>query len=168
MDPLTATLTFIGLSASLVTLLAAIGDTSKSLFELQRKIKNAPRSVERLRQDLQDILVLLTVIKDQSLKYEELDVPEALQLLWNRFVLQLESDLREFKATLSTFKLSGKGLKARIGYVFGEGILNEFQKRYSAHIQTLIMVQIMMDGYVLPAHSADYHALGLLIFIIAH
>lgn len=146
MDPLTATLTFVGLSASLVTLLAAVGDASKTLFELRRKIKNAPRSAERLQQDLQRIQVLLDVIKDQSLKYEGLDVPQQLQHLWSSFVRQLESDVRDFKAKTSTFRLSMQGLKARIGHVFTEGIVNEFQNRYSGHIQTLIMVQNIVDG----------------------
>ena len=146
MDPLTATLTFVGLSASLVTLLAAVADASKTLVELQRRIKNAPRSAERLQQDFQTIQVLLDVIKDQSLKYEGLDVPQPLQHLWSRFVLHLESDIRDFKAKISTFKLSGKGLKARIGYVFSEGIINEFENRYSAHIQTLNMIQNIVCG----------------------
>ena len=146
MEPLTATVTLIGLGASLVTLLAAVGDASKALFELQRKIKDAPSSVERLHQDLRIIQVLLDVIKDQSLKYEGLDVPQPLQHLWSNFVIQLESDIRDFKAKLSKFKLFGQGLKARIGHIFAEGIVNEFQKRYSAHIQTLIMIQNMVDG----------------------
>ena len=146
MDPFTATLTFVGLSASLVTLLTAVGDASKTLFELQRKIKNAPRSAQRLHRDLQIIQVLLEAIKDQSLHYEGLDVPQALQDLWESFVLQLESDVRDFKARMSTLKLSRQSLKARIGHVFAEGIVSEFQNRYSAHIQTLIMVQNMMDG----------------------
>ena len=146
MDPLTATLTFVGLSASLVTLLAGVGDASKALFELQRKIKNAPRSAERLQQDLQTIQVLLDIIKDQSLGYEGHDVPQPLQHLWSSFVVHLESDVRDFKAKLSTSKLARKGLKARIGHVFSEGIINEFQNRYSAHIQTLIMVQNIVDG----------------------
>lgn len=145
MDPLTATVTFVGLSASLVTLLAAVGDASKALFELHRKIKNAPRSIERLHQDLQIIQKLLDVIKDQSLNHEGLDVPQPLQYLWSSFALQLQSDVRDFKAKMSTSKLSRQGLKARIGHVFAEGIVNEFQKRYSAHIQTLIMVQNMVD-----------------------
>ena len=146
MDPLTATLSFVGLGASLITLLAAVGDASKALFELQRRIKDAPSSVERLRQDLRIIQVLLDVIKDQSLKYEGLDVPQPLQHLWSSFVIQLERDVRDFKAKMSTFKVSGHGLKARIGHVFAEGIVNEFQKRYSTHIQTLIMIQNMVDG----------------------
>ena len=146
MDPLTATLTFVSLSASLVTLLAAVGDASKTLFELQRKIKDAPRSAERLQQDLRTIKALLDVIKAQSLEYEGLDVPQPLQHLWSSFVLQLESDVRDFKAKISTSKLPRKGLKARIGHVFSEGIINEFQNRYSAHIQTLIMVQSIVDG----------------------
>ena len=146
MDPLTATLTFVGLSASLITLLAAVGDASKTLFELQRKIKDAPRSAERLQQDLQTIQVLLNVIKDQSLKYEGLDVPQPLQDLWSSFVLQLEGDVRDFKAKISTSKLSRQGLKARIGHIFSQGIVNEFQNRYSAHIQNLIIVQNIVDG----------------------
>ncbi|KAL8784623.1 MAG: hypothetical protein Q9195_008972 [Heterodermia aff. obscurata] len=146
MDPFTATLTFVGLSASLITLLTAVGDASKTLFELQRKIKNAPRSAQRLHQDLQIIQVLLEAINNQSLHYKGLDVPQPLQDLWKSFVLQLESDVRDFKARMSTLKLPRQSLKARIGHVFAEGIVSDFQHRYSAHIQTLIMVQNMMDG----------------------
>lgn len=146
MDPVTATLTFVGFSASLITLLAAVGDTSKALFELQRKIKNAPKSAERLHQDLQILQQLLASIKDQSLEYEGVDVPQLLQHLWSSFVLQLESDIHDFKAKMSTSKLLRQGLKARIGHVFAEGTVNEFHKRYSAHIQNLIMIQTLVNG----------------------
>ncbi|KAL9608265.1 MAG: hypothetical protein Q9167_006889 [Letrouitia subvulpina] len=54
--------------------------------------------------------------------------------------------MRDFKAKISMSKLSRQGLKARIGHVFAEGTVNEFHKRYSAHIQNLIMVQTLVDG----------------------
>ena len=75
MDPVTATVAFVGFGASLITLVAAVGDTSKAFFELQRKFKDAPKSTVRLQQDLQNIQLLLVAIKNRSLEYEGIDVP---------------------------------------------------------------------------------------------
>lgn len=46
-DPVTVTVAFIGFGASLITLLAAVADTSKAVLELQRKFRGAPRSTAR-------------------------------------------------------------------------------------------------------------------------
>ena len=149
MDPVTATVTFVGLSASLVTLVTAVGETSKAIFELQRKLKDAPKSTVRLQQDLQNLQLLLLAIKNQSLEYEGSDVPQALQDLWNSFIVQLEGDICDFKTKISTFNISRQGLKARICHVFAESTVNEFHKRYSAHIQNLMIVQTLMHEWVL-------------------
>lgn len=135
MDPVTATATFVGLSASLVTLVAAVADTSMALFELQRKLKDAPRSIVRLQQDLQNLQQLLFVMKSQSLEYEGIEIPQALQDLWNSVTVQLEGDIRDFKINISSFSLSRQGLQARIGRVFAEGTVNEL---HLIMIQTLI------------------------------
>lgn len=148
MDPVTATLTFVGLGASLITLAAAVGDISKALFELQQKLKNAPKNIMRLQRDLKNLQLLLVAIKNENLDCEGINVPQALQDLWNSSFVQLEDDICEFKTKISTFNLSRQDLKARICHFFAEGTVKESHKRYPAYIQNLMMVQTLMNESV--------------------
>jgi hypothetical protein len=52
MDPASAIIASIGLAATLTTLLGLVVDSSKTLYDLQRKLRQAPEGILRLQQDL--------------------------------------------------------------------------------------------------------------------
>ena len=103
MDPASATVVSIGLAASLTTLLGLVVDSSKTLYDLQRKLRHAPKSVLRLQQDLQDYGALLFKIQTRFREKGDIDVPQDWQELWQSFASQMEQEMEDFKAIIARY-----------------------------------------------------------------
>jgi hypothetical protein len=163
MDPASATIASIGLAASLTTLLGLVVDSSKTLYDLQRKLRQAPEGIVRLQQDLRSFQDLLLEIKTRVDQYEFVGLPQSFRVLWENFALHMKLDLENFKATISKYNdqldspVRKKG-RLLVGHVLEENTIEEYRRRIFGHIGSLSLVQALINELVLlvPYHFVSW------------
>lgn len=81
MDPASAGVAFVGFAASLATLAAVVANSSKTLYDLRNKLKDAPEDVRRLIQAFKFLKGLLAEIQARLNEHGDTDVSQRLQEL---------------------------------------------------------------------------------------
>jgi hypothetical protein len=147
MDPASATVAFIGVAASLTTLAALVIDASKTLSNVHRRVKNAPKDIERLCWQLNTFQCLLVeaqnLVKDHGPDYAVSDVGS----VFATAIQHMLDDLCDFKDTIQKLKglmshtASFKGrFVLRVRQIMNEDGVRRYQRLICSHVATLTLL----------------------------
>lgn len=147
MDPASAAVAFIGVAASLTTLAALVIDGSKTLFNVHRKVKNAPEDIRRLCTQLDAFQCLLyeaqDLVRDDGLDSAAPDV----RTVFATAIEHMLDDLRGFKATVQKLKglmshstSSTDLFVLRVRHILKEDGIRDYQRLINSHIATLTLL----------------------------
>ncbi|MCJ1251001.1 hypothetical protein MMC30_008232 [Trapelia coarctata] len=160
MDPASVVITFVGFAASISTLGAAVIDSSRTLYNLQAQLKNAPDDVHRLLRQLRIFETLLGEIQIRSQEYGNLVVPEPLQEIWRSSAAQIEDDVHGFAKILAGLqrrmtgpRISSTLIRLRLVKFFYDEDIARFERHLSNHYQTLKIIQLFISDLKLDVIS---------------
>src|SRR5436305_7940827 len=92
MDPASATVAFVGFAASVATLAGLLIESAKTINELCSKFKRVPDDLKRFLASLQQLELLLALLKDRTSYYADEDLPQGLKQFWLDNAFQMEED----------------------------------------------------------------------------
>ena len=152
MDPASAGIAFVGFAASLATLAAVVANSSKTLYNLRNKLKDAPEDVKRLVQDLKALETLLEEIQTRLDEHGDAGLSQRLQELWADSAAQMQEDMEDFQTVIARLDrylngptVSSKHIRSRIRHYFDEDAIAKYQRKISAHTETLTLIQLFMS-----------------------
>ena len=154
MDPASAGVAFVGFAASLATLAAVVANSSKTLYDLRNKLKDAPEDVRRLIQAFKFLEGLLAEIQARLDEHGDTDVSQRLRELWADSATQMREDLEGFEIVVARLARHLNGhtpssrLQLRSRRYFDEDAIAKYHQKMSAHTETLTLVQLFMSEYV--------------------
>jgi hypothetical protein len=131
-----AVIAFAGLAASLVTLVAVVNDSCKTVHEIWGFYKEAPKLLVQVRDNLDLIRALLVAIESASRSRGSQIVSKELQRLWQKTKKQMERDFKDLQTEFQ--KLIGSG---RVKFYFAQDRLGRIQSRICKHIETLQLIK---------------------------
>ncbi len=147
MDPASAAVAFIGVAASLTTLAALVIDGSKILFDVYRKVKNAPKDIRRLCRQLNAFQCLLYEVRDLVMDHGPDYAASDVRTVFATSIERMLDDLRDFKDTVQKLKglmsdfTSFKDLFVlRVRHFFNEDGVREYQRLICSHVATLTLL----------------------------
>lgn len=147
MDPASAAVAFIGVAASLATLAALVIDGSKTLFNVHRKIENAPQDIRRLCRQLNTFQCLLYEAQDLVRDDGPACAASNMGTVFAMAIEHMLDDLRGFKDTVQRLKglashsTSSKDLfLLRVRHILKEDGVREYQRLICSHIATLTLL----------------------------
>ena len=149
MDPVSFT-------ASLITVGALAAASSKKIHDLRGKLKNAPKDVESLLEQVDTFESLLTELKTQLQDHRNsAPTQDTLQKVWGSSIAQMNRDVQSLQAILSKVEplFRKKSKTSRILLVarqmLSEKEVEQYWRKIDTHCHTLMSVQDMVHGYVI-------------------
>jgi len=151
MNPLSASVAFVGFATSLTTLVALVVDSSRTLYNVGRKLKNAPRDIRRLSRQLKEFECLLSEVQEQLRDHRVEHATSGMERLFATAIKYMREDLGDFenaiqrlKGSLSASASCRKLLGLRIRNVLQEEKVQEYQRLIASHIGTLTLLLEML------------------------
>ena len=146
MDPLSFT-------ASLVTLLGLVTTSSNKIYDLCKKLKNAPKNVATLLEQLRTFEGLLKELEAQLREHRH-DAPpqDTLQQVWGSALVEMQRDVEGLNTIVSRVGplLDKKSLGSKIllsaRNVLSEKDIVKYQKQIEAHCGRLTTIQTIVCG----------------------
>lgn len=157
MDPASAVVAFVGFSASVVTLCGFVVESSRTLYELQDKVRNAPEELRNILATFHNLEVLLTEMQHLSSEVSSMDIPARQKEAWMSTVGTLESDMVSFRGWLfQHFKLDvyqhalkkQTGLRRRVQVFFAEDRIKTFQQSITLHTAQLSILYDLISRLI--------------------
>jgi hypothetical protein len=156
MDPASAAVAFVGFSASVVTLCGLVAESTRTLYELQDKVRNAPEELRRILTTFQSLEILLVEVQRLSSDVGVTNTPSHLKEAWMSAVRPLESDVVSFRGWLfHHFKIDrdedlGKkqGVGRRVRVFFAEERIKTFYRTITLHIAQLSILYQLISRQV--------------------
>lgn len=146
MDPLSFT-------ASLITVAGVVTASSKKVHELREKLKNAPKDVENLLEQLRTFEGLVKELRTQLQVHQSSAPPqETLQQVWGASLAQMQQDVQNLHAVLSKMEvlLKKKSGTSRVlllaRQILSEKEVEKYQRKIDTHCGTLTSIQSMLSG----------------------
>ena len=145
-DPLSFT-------ASLITVAALVAASSKKIYDLRGKLRNAPKDVENLLEQLQTFENLLKELETQFRDHQSSAPPqETLLQVWGSSIAQMKRDVESLQQILSKVELLLKKrsrsskilLLAR--QTLSEKEVEKYQRKIDTHCGTLTNIQTLICG----------------------
>ncbi|KAL9119408.1 MAG: hypothetical protein Q9187_004038 [Circinaria calcarea] len=152
MDPASAGIALVGFAASLATLAAVVANSCKTLYNLRNKLRDAPEEVRKLIESIKVLEKLLEEIQARLAEHKDADLSQCLQELWADSAAQMQEDMEDFQTVVTKLdrylngpKVSSKLVRLRIRRYFDEDTIAKFQRKISAHTETLTLIQLFMS-----------------------
>jgi len=152
MDPASASVAFIGFAASLTTLVALVLDASTTVYNAQRLFRRAPDDIRRLSTQLIHFERLLREIQEQIQGHSDGGVTAEVATLLTSATDQMHADMASFKlviqklnAVLSAPAAHKKLLALRLRFILQAGMVQEYQRMTSSHIEVLTLLVGMLN-----------------------
>ena len=154
MDPMSASVAFIGFAASLATLAAVVIDGSKTLYNVRRKLKKAPEDIKRLCSQMREFECLLLEVQEQIRDYPIVSAASSMVTLFKASIEQMRKDMDDFDRIVR--KLKGMLLAPaspqqfvvqRVRHLLQEDSVREFQIMISSHKGTLTLLLEVLNRY---------------------
>lgn len=146
MDPLSFT-------ASLITVAALVAASSKKIYDLRGRLKNAPKDVQNLLEQLRTFETLLKELEAQLQDYRNSAPPqETLQQKWGSSITQMQRDAQSLQDVLSEverlLKKKSRGSKILLlaRQTLNEKQVEQYQMKIDIHCGTLTSIQAMVCG----------------------
>lgn len=141
-----------GFAASITTLAAVVLDSSKTLYNLRKKLQSTPEDVRRLIRQVRVFEGLLGAIRRALQVKGDLSVPQDLQEIWEDSTNLMREDMQRFNLVVSRLQrlldgstVSSKMIRLRILQIFDEETVKGFQEQISSHIETLTLIQTTVN-----------------------
>ena len=149
------TITFVGFAASLVTLIAVVGDSAQTVHTLWCNFRDSPTNLKRLINTIADNEALLKDMQAVSNKYERVGIPESLLSRWKSMSTTVNDDFRELNMEMNKIlectkgsELTKKHLRRRVRHFFSEKVLEDRCQQLSAHQASMSYIHSLMHRYV--------------------
>lgn len=146
MDPLS-------FAASIITVAALVATSSEKICDLRERLKNAPRDVETLLEQLRTFESLLKELETQLQDHRNSAPPqETLQHVWGSSVAQMQRDVQSLQTVLSKVEplLKKKSRTSRVLLLarqkLSEKDVEQYQRKIDTHCGTLTSIQAMVCG----------------------
>ena len=146
MDPLSFT-------ASLITVTALVAASSKKIYDLRGKLKNAPKDVEALLEQLRTFEGLLKEIETQLEDHRNSAPPqETLQQVWGSSVALMQRDVQSLQTVISKVEtlLKKKSRSSKIlllaRQTLSEKEVEEYRRKIDTHCGILTNILAMVCG----------------------
>ena len=152
MDPMSVSVAFVGLAASLSTLAALVVDSYRTLYNIRRKLKDAPEDITRLSRLLMEFEWLLSGVQKQIRDHQVGYAASGMEMQVETAVKYMENDMEGFKDTMRRLKglLSASAsprrrLELRIRHVLQEERVGDYQRLIASHIGTLTLLMEILN-----------------------
>ena len=146
MDPLSFT-------ASLITVAGLVAASSKKIYDLRGKLKNVPKDVEELLEQLNNFEILLKELESQVHIFKNSASPQdSLPQVWGSSVEQMQQDVQRLQNTVSKvetlLKKKSRSSKVllRARMLFNEKEVEQHKKNILTHWGTLSGIQAIYCG----------------------
>lgn len=146
MDPASASIAFVGLGASILTIAAAAAESLRALHNLWKKLKDAPASSRRLVDTVETVKHLIDLLA----KEDEVVFSQGLRHLWNRQASQLETVFTKLKNEASALEkllqkssISRRQVRLRVLHFFNQDGIEKYQKILGEQVQFLTLLLSM-------------------------
>ena len=143
--------TFVGFAASLVTLIAVVGDSAQKVHMLWCNFRDSPTNLKRLSHAIAENEALLKDMQALSDAYERVGIPESLLSRWESTSTTVRNDFRELNIEMSKILECSKGigitrkdLKRRVRHFFSEKLLENRCQQLSSHKADLSYIHLLM------------------------
>ena len=143
---------FVGFAASLTTLAALAVDSSRTLYNIHRRLKDAPEDITRLLRLAVEFKCLLSAVQEQIRDHQVEYAPSGMGMLFETAVKHMENDMEGFKDTIRRLKglLSASAsprrrLELRIRHVLQEERVGDYQRLITSHIGTLTLLMEILS-----------------------
>jgi hypothetical protein len=150
MDPASAGVAFVGFGASLVTLVAVVAQSSKTVHDICKMIKNTPDEIRELQEQLKGLHGLLVVLKGN-----EQNLGSSMKELWQHSLDQLRADINSFSQKvqrlankLENSKSSQIYLRAAFRKFYDTEMLAQYREKFTRHIGSLNLLTTEMTRSV--------------------
>ena len=147
-----AAVTFVGFAASLVTLIAVVGDSAQTVHTLWNNFRESPTNLDRLKQVIAENEALLKDMQAVSDAYEKVGIPESLLSRWKSTSSRIQDDFRELNKEMSKIleytKGSGitrKHLRSRVRHFFSEKVMESRCQQLSTHKADMNYIHSLMQ-----------------------
>ena len=142
----------VSFAASLATLLGAVAASSKLMYNLRARLKNAPRDVENLLEQMRNFKGLLKELKAQFQQYQNTaSSHDVIPSIWQSSMLQMLRDIQNMHDTLRKLetqlgKPSSKSkIRLRARKWLSEKQITDYQRKLSGHCEFLAMIQLAVS-----------------------
>jgi hypothetical protein len=147
MDPASATVAFVGFTASITTLAAALFTSCKTLRNLCHDLQDAPQDLRRLFRNVQTLERMVVQVKQTGAEVGADASFAHLQTYWNQNALDMELDLKAFhqkvfklQASLNKPSPSSRHIRARFYKVFSESDIEYYEELLSRHLDVFTVL----------------------------
>lgn len=141
----------ISFAASLITLVGLVTASSKKIHELRRKLRNAPKDVESLLEQVQTFEGLLNELNTQLQNHRNNVTPQVtLQQVGGSAIAQMERDVQSLHSVLSKVEsqVNKKSKSSKIlllaRQMLSEKEVEHYRKKIDTHCTTLTSIQAMV------------------------
>ena len=144
LDPASASIAFVGFTASLVTLVAATTNSAQSVHDLWKSIGNTPKEVKALLRQLRRLEDLVHCL--QNCNFSNAPLSRSIAAQWEDSTKEIECDMREVhELVLKLHRLLSKPttlqkVQARLRYVLAENTILRYQQRLQYHCGQLTLM----------------------------
>ena len=143
LDPASASIAFVGFTASLVTLVAAAVESAQNFHDLWNSTGNTPQEVKGLLRRLKRFQDLLHYLRNGNFK--NVTLPQSYATQWKSSIEEMEDDLKTFQGLiLQLQKLLSRPaplqkVQARLRYVLAQKSVAHHQQRLRHHCEQLTL-----------------------------
>lgn len=146
-----AAVTFVGFAASLVTLIAVVGDSAQTVHTLWNNFRESPTNLNRLSHAIAENEALLKDMQAVSDAYERVGIPESLLSRWKSTSSRIQDDFKELNKEMSKIlectkgsEITRKHLRRRVRHFFSEKTLDIRCQQLSTHKADMSYIHLLM------------------------
>ena len=146
-----AAVTFVGFAASLVTLVAVVGDSAQTVHTLWSNFRDSPTNLQRLSHAIAENEALLKDMQAVSNAYERVGIPQSLLSRWTSTYNNVCNDFRELNMEMSKIlectkgrEITKKHLRIRVRHFFSEKVLENRCQQLLAHKADMSYIHLLM------------------------
>ena len=146
-----AAVTFVGFAASLVTLIAVVGDSAQTVHTLWSNFRDSPTNLKQLSHAIAENEALLKDMQAVSDAYELVGIPESLLSRWKSTSTSVCNDFRELNLEMSKILGYTKGseitrmhLRRRVRHFFSEKALESRCQQLLTHKADMGYIHLLM------------------------
>ena len=150
-----AAVTFVGFAASLVTLVAVVGDSAQTVHTLWSNFRDSPTNLRRLSHAITANEALLKDMQVVSDAYERVGIPESLLLRWKSTYISVCNDFRELNMEMTKIlectkgsEMTKKHLRRRVRHFFSEKTLESRCQQLTTHKADMSYIHLLMQRCV--------------------
>ena len=146
-----AAVTFVGFAASLVTLIAVVGDSAQTVHTLWSNFRDSSTNLKRLSHAIAENEALLKDMQAVSDAYERVGIPQSLLSRWTSTYNDVCNDFRDLNMEMSKIlectngsEITRKHLRRRVRHFFSEKVLEDRSRQLSAHKADMSYIHLLM------------------------